>query len=318
MLNKEQQAQYDAIRLRFFERRPDMSSAIAWANKQKRKSDAFLENIEKWAEENADWFEKWKRDPERERKDRESSARHDKWAEENAEYFAEWKRKDKLWRWILKLQEEKRNADALNADADEGDIVGFFAAGENKQPIPIKEGQSKEEAFKEKKAEWEAEKEAEESVKSFTEKKEAERETQQASDEPIELTGNELGAYKDIKELREKAREYYKEHLQGKTIEREGLGKVRFSGKGIRETIAHSPQGKEDKLKVIPVIERIIQTGKIGKEEPIDHPRKDEIVAFVPVTQTIKVDGKAREAEVLLGKDKQGNWYYDLFLDQSR
>jgi len=196
-----------------------------------------------------------------------------------------------------------------NADADDGDIVGFFAAGENKQAIPIKEGQSKEEAFKEKKAEWEAEKEAEEPAATSAE-------ATAASGEPIELTGNELGPYKDIKELRENARKYYKEHLQGKTIEREGLGKVRFSRKGIDETITWSTH--EDKLKAIPAIERVIKTGKVGKEEPLKHQRKDGIVAFIPITRDISIAGKKTEIEVLVGKDAFGHLYYDLFLDQVR
>ena len=136
------------------------------------------------------------------------------------------------------------------------------------------------------------------------------------SDAPIELTGDELGQYKDVKELREKARQYFKDHLQGETITREGLGEVRFSRKGIDETIAWSAD--EDKLKAIPAIEQVIKTGKIGKEEPLNHPRKDGIVAFVPITKTISLAGKPRDIEVLLAKDENGNLYYDLFLYGTR
>ena len=111
MLNKEQQALFDAIRLRLYERRPDMPRSIAWANEQKRKSAAFHEGVKQWHAENADWFEKWKRDPERKRKNQEHNDRQSKWAEENAEYLAEWKRKNELWHRILKLQEEKHRSD---------------------------------------------------------------------------------------------------------------------------------------------------------------------------------------------------------------
>ena len=97
----------------------------------------------------------------------------------------------------------------------------------------------------------------------------------------------------------------------------------RFSWKQLWQyfavfSVSYSAEGKEDKLKAIPAVEQIIKTGEIGKEEHPKHPRKDRIVAFIPITQTINLAGKPRETEVLLGKDKQGNWYYDLFLDESR
>ena len=69
---------------------------------------------------------------------------------------------------------------------------------------------------------------------------------------------------------------------------------------------------------MLPALRDIIETGKLGKEEQLDHPRKDGIVAFVPITKTVSFKGSPKEVEVLLGKDAQGNVYYDLFLDNQR
>jgi len=137
-----------------------------------------------------------------------------------------------------------------------------------------------------------------------------------ADNEIIEIEGDELGEYTDIKELREKALSYYKKTYQGRTVVREGLGDVRFSLKGIDETTKWDRDG--DRLKTLPALEKIILTGKIGVEEDPKHPRKDGIIKFIPVTKTIQFAGKPRDVEVLLGKDRQGKLFYELFLDNFR
>ncbi len=130
----------------------------------------------------------------------------------------------------------------------------------------------------------------------------------------ISLTGNELGSYRDVKELRQKAVDYYKEHLQGKPAHRDDIGEIQFTRKGMEKSRSFS--GNPDKLLMFPAIRDIIETGKLGKEEAIDHSRNDDIVAFIPISSTVDFKGKPREVEVLLGKDRKGNLYYDLFLEK--
>ena len=132
----------------------------------------------------------------------------------------------------------------------------------------------------------------------------------------IIIKGDELGSYSDIKELRNKAIEYYKANFQGNDIEREGLGIVRFSNKGISEF--KSSSANPDKLKAIPYIKDIILNGNIGDEEIPHHPRKDGIVSFIPVSSTANIEGKKHNIEVLLGKDRKGNLFYNVFLDFER
>lgn len=130
----------------------------------------------------------------------------------------------------------------------------------------------------------------------------------------ISLTGNELGSYRDVKELRQKAVDYYKEHLQGKPAHRDDIGEIRFTRKGMEKSRSFS--GNPDKLLMFPAIRDIIETGKLGREEAIDHSRNDDIVAFIPISSTVNFKGKPREVELLLGKDRNGNLYYDLFLEK--
>lgn len=137
-----------------------------------------------------------------------------------------------------------------------------------------------------------------------------------SSGKEISLTGKELGDYKDVKELRQKAVDYYKANLQGKTAHRDDVGEIRFSRKGRGETFSFS--ANPDKLLLVPALRDIIEKGELGKEEALNHPRKDGIVAFVPVTKTVNLKGRPQEVEVLLGKDENGNLYYDMFLEQRK
>ncbi|MDE5833841.1 MAG: DUF2213 domain-containing protein [Desulfovibrio sp.] len=132
----------------------------------------------------------------------------------------------------------------------------------------------------------------------------------------IKINGDELGAYSDIKELRKKAVEYYKANFQGKNTFHRDIGEIKFTGKGRKETIAFSAD--PDKLLIIPFLPDILKTGKLGEEESLKHPRKDGITSFIPIKNNINLKGKSRDVEVLIGKDENGNLYYDLFLDGKR
>lgn len=130
----------------------------------------------------------------------------------------------------------------------------------------------------------------------------------------IKISGKELGEYSSLKELRKKAEHFYHENLQGTTVEREGLGVVRFSKKGRDETTSKGAQ--EDKLKLIVAIKDIILWGKIGEEEPIYKPRTDGIISFISITSKVDIDGKTKNVGVFIGKDNKGHLYYDMFIQK--
>ncbi len=125
-----------------------------------------------------------------------------------------------------------------------------------------------------------------------------------------------FGKERDYAELRKSAVEFYKKNLQGKVIEKDGLGAIRFSNKGLKEFMSFSAD--KDKILALSKIDEIIKTGKVGTEEAPKHPRKDDIVAFIPISNKIFVDGKVKPVEVLIAKDSFGNLFYDLFLDNKR
>jgi hypothetical protein len=80
-------------------------------------------------------------------------------------------------------------------------------------------------------------------------------------DDLIIVSGNELGSYSNIEELRRNTENYYRKNLQGLTAKRSDIGEIRFSRKGISETIHNS---NEIKLKIVPYIKKIIENGELG------------------------------------------------------
>ena len=81
----------------------------------------------------------------------------------------------------------------------------------------------------------------------------------------VVVTGNEFGSYKDLKELRKKALQYYKEYLQGTSVENALLGEiniddvglVEFTGSGKREL--KNSSAKEEKLLLVKHLPELIR-----------------------------------------------------------
>lgn len=73
----------------------------------------------------------------------------------------------------------------------------------------------------------------------------------------IILTGNELGEYNNIDELRKIAREVYRK-LQGQTITRNDLGEIKFDREGWDKIIHKGADVR--KYHLIPRLKEIIET----------------------------------------------------------
>ncbi len=127
---------------------------------------------------------------------------------------------------------------------------------------------------------------------------------------PIEITGKEIGNYKDIKELQSKAIEYYKTHLQGKTVENKDLGEVFFSRVGMNKFI--SSGADPNKLKMVVVLPDIIKYGKYEGAEKPKHDKNGTILKYHRVSNTVKMDGKNYKVSALIWEDRQGNKFYNL------
>lgn len=129
----------------------------------------------------------------------------------------------------------------------------------------------------------------------------------------IEIRGDELGEYKDLADLRSKAIGYYRNNLLNEVIDRPEVGKIHFSLKGQKEYKRYS--GNPDKLKAVVAIKDIIQNGAYDGYELSHKPRKDGIVGFHKFSAKVEIGGKAHDADVLVGQDRNGNMFYDLFMD---
>lgn len=130
----------------------------------------------------------------------------------------------------------------------------------------------------------------------------------------VTINGDELGAYKDIKELRAKAIQWYRDNLQGKEADNPVLGKVLFSNKGKKEFGHFS--ANPNKLKMVIALKKILDTSRDVKTEDLHKKRKDGAVRFHRVAGKVKIgtEKESTSVNVLVWEDRNGNKFYDLEL----
>lgn len=134
-----------------------------------------------------------------------------------------------------------------------------------------------------------------------------------SSVQPISITGDELGSYTDIKDLRTKAIQWYKDNLQGNYAENPKLGKILFSRKGMNEFETYS--ANPNKLKMVVALKKILDTSVDVKTEDLHKERKDGAVRFHRVAGAVKIgNSPLTKIKVLVWEDVQGNKFYDLEL----
>jgi hypothetical protein len=136
-----------------------------------------------------------------------------------------------------------------------------------------------------------------------------------SGDSVIEVKGDELGDYKDIKELREKAETYYKENLAGTSVNNPNIGEIHFSKSGFDKPKSFSAD--ERKLKVVPHLPEIIKRGDIVKEES-DRKNRFNVKGWTLLSAQVKVAGKEETVFVNVRQDTNGNWYYDHVIDKKK
>jgi hypothetical protein len=136
------------------------------------------------------------------------------------------------------------------------------------------------------------------------------------NDDLIIVSENELGNYESIEELRERAVEYYKNNLQGIFVDNKDIGNIRFSKKGRDEFFYYSAE--EDKIKLIPYIKKIIEKSRLKEYRELKHIRKDGIVGFYYLDIDVVQNNRKKNIETIIGKDKTGNLFYDLFVDNPK
>ena len=129
------------------------------------------------------------------------------------------------------------------------------------------------------------------------------------------VTGNEFGEYADIKELRAKAIQYYKDNLQGTSVENPVLGKididqngiVNFTGAGKREM--KNSSAKEHKLLLIKHLPQLIKnaTNIVGKNSSKD---KHDGEYFYYLHTTATINGQRTPVNITLVKRNDSSIQY--------
>ncbi|GMO11691.1 MAG: hypothetical protein Ta2D_13800 [Rickettsiales bacterium] len=121
----------------------------------------------------------------------------------------------------------------------------------------------------------------------------------------------------EYKNLKAQATDFFKNNLQGRSIDKEGLGNIRMTRKSKHKILHYADTNK---LKTILQIENIIKNSKIREYQDLQHPRKDDITGFYylesDITNIIN-DKKPHQAEILIATDSRGLLLYDIFIDST-
>ena len=128
----------------------------------------------------------------------------------------------------------------------------------------------------------------------------------------IEIKGDELGAEShNPTELREKAWDYWKKNLQGKTFVNSQTGKqIRISRTGIRKLL-HGATTQRWKALVIPRLPQIIEEARYLRSA--DAYKENAVYRKYHYFQiNARVKSETMRLEMVVGEDHNGNWFYTL------
>ena len=129
---------------------------------------------------------------------------------------------------------------------------------------------------------------------------------------------NKFAEYKDIKELRAKAKQYYKNHLQGTVVDCPALANlgmenhsVEFTRAGLGKMAATS--AKEHKLLLVARLPELIRTATSAtRSENVKHTRDASCYAYLHTAA--EIDGAIKPVTITIFTDANGNKYYNHIL----
>ncbi|MDR1027466.1 MAG: tRNA (adenosine(37)-N6)-threonylcarbamoyltransferase complex transferase subunit TsaD [Rickettsiales bacterium] len=124
------------------------------------------------------------------------------------------------------------------------------------------------------------------------------------------IVSDDFSEYENLADLREMATIKYKRELSTADLFLDGIGKVRFSKKGLDKY--KSCSANPDKLKSICIIPSIIKNGRYTGFSESYKQRADGIVGFHRYVGNVVVSGKLITEEILIGQDKFGGVFYNM------
>ena len=133
--------------------------------------------------------------------------------------------------------------------------------------------------------------------------------------EPVAtLTGNELGAWEDIRQLGKKAEAWYRKNLLGSSVVNKDSGmSITFTNAGAKKLSGR----KGDVLyRSVPALRAILTDGSVSSVTPEAKGRK-HIKAWHSISARVVLDGQPRDVVAHVMETADGNFHYDLSRDMS-
>ncbi|MBR2140790.1 MAG: hypothetical protein IJ853_00335 [Rickettsiales bacterium] len=127
---------------------------------------------------------------------------------------------------------------------------------------------------------------------------------------PIKIDGRRK--FKDYKDLSRKAREYYKKNIQGKSIDKDKIGRIDFLRRGIEETIS---KGNPHYIFQLP---KIIDSGQVGEPEALYKKRKDTDLPFNIINNKVIYKDMIKDVAVKVRSKKDGEKDFYLIKDDDK
>lgn len=115
----------------------------------------------------------------------------------------------------------------------------------------------------------------------------------------------------DIKAYRKKTFNWYRTHLQGKTITHPDLGVILFSRRGGNHILTNSA---EEKLALTYHLEYLIKNGKTDGWHDLEKVRVDGWDKFAYLHNNVLINGKLKDVGVVIAKDSNGRIFYNIGL----
>lgn len=137
--------------------------------------------------------------------------------------------------------------------------------------------------------------------------------------EPVaHLTGEEIApAGATLADLRTAARDFYANHLAGRSVENPTLGKIEFSNRGLGKAISSSANPL--KLQAFAAVEDVLKNGTVVRSEPNSAPGKTRaIVAYHYVEAPVEIGGTVHRVGVTVEEHADGKLYYNHNLPDQR
>lgn len=119
----------------------------------------------------------------------------------------------------------------------------------------------------------------------------------------------------DIKAYRKETLKWYKDNLQGKTVQHPELGDILLSNRGGHHILQKS--GPE-KLALTRILPEMIKSGQSEGWQPLNKTRNDGWVEFAFIYNNVVINGKEKRVGVYIAKDQNGKIFYDIVLPKEK